>query len=965
VLQKYAWDKGLIPGTQIAVQQGVQPGDLTTFLRLAHTALALALITAYCIKRDHLKGFDKLLEQAFYDAIEYYGLPRGIIEFERARTRNISMRVKSQDGIGERSFSTTGQNRQGDPISPFKYVLAMAMLIHWMTRDKIVEECDVPVLRTFNGTRGHAHTLADRLMVRLIAVEAMDDSILAATSWRALQKMVGLSEQFQTAYGIQTAWESPDKTVCFTIGVSPLDITGPAGDDKVKFITPDGTKLVPITRQPEMLRTAFLDSDKQLADALEIVANFPIPVNRTMPIALLRRAVSGLLVPRLRARLSFLPLPHKSAQELQKAITRRILVALEITFKNGSSILYLPIKNNGFGFPSIVNINAELAVKAVMRSLNHHLTQFKTMGQITLANWECVGNSCSSPFEILQPSTDRPIRAGKEVVPHHWMTAMESLAQANIRVVQTDTSDWTRWSLQHIVNRLRYTTSHEPPTAAIDKIIRARFTVAESHGSGIELLKRIVGPPKDLKLNNDLLLARQTVVKWYSTLNFPQDLSTMDSSTFTPVSQRRKEYDAIIRTGLSRTPEIGDGKTWASDGSHIEGEDGPSTVGALVGPLSGAFGIEGQYTSSLHGERLAAIAALIATRLVKEDNADTRLLTDHLETVRLAMRVRTKEYRLDTWRERPGHELYAWLALLLRTNSITISHIKAHTGKDDEESRMNELADTKATDGHGKSTLLPPLTGWMKSYVMWSPVKGYVPDNWVVDFRQALVGEQLNNETEAMQQSLRYPEDNKTGEPIEYYYTKAPSGTTGKFQLMLRMNQFPTRKRQCRDKIVPTPKCDLCDAEIQDEKHIFVDCPAFASMREEGIRKAFTFRKPCDKEETEVPKEQLTQYYREVVFGSDRWVARPWLGLVPIPQEPLNPRESGMAHHLAIILTSRIAGEYFRKRERAKAQEGGTIPIQVAAAPLAVIGRPRRARSARGGSSQVSQGTNRGGGGKK
>jgi len=147
---------------------------------------------------------------------------------------------------------------------------------------------------------------------------------------------------------------------------------------------------------------------------------------------------------------------------------------------------------------------------------------------------------------------------------------------------------------------------------------------------------------------------------------------------------------------------------------------------------------------------------------------------------------------------------------------------------------------------------------------------------------------------------------------------------------------------------------------ILDEKHVFVDCAAFASMREEGIRKAFTFRKPCDKEETDVPKEQLTQYYRKVVYGSDRWAAKPWLGLVPIPQEPLNPRESGTAHHLAIILTSRIAGEYFRKRGQAKAQEGGTIPIQVTARPLAVIGRPRRARTARGGSSQVSQGANGG-----
>lgn len=252
---------------------------------------------------------------------------------------------------------------------------------------------------------------------------------------------------------------------------------------------------------------------------------------------------------------------------------------------------------------------------------------------------------------------------------------------------------------------------------------------------------------------------------------------------------------------------------------------------------------------------------------------------------------------------------------------------------------MNEWADSAATKAHGKATKLPPLTGWMRSYVVWSEGKGYSPDNWLSDFRQALVEIQVKNETEAMRKNLRDPTADDTGEPVDYYYTRAPSGTTGKFQLLLRLNQFPTRKRQHRDKIVDSPACDLCGCDVQDEKHIFVDCPVFTEMREEGLRKCFTFRKPVDKAESEVPRTELEKYYRETLFGSDRWEARPWLGLVPVPQEPLHKKESGTAHHLAIILTSQIAGEYFRKRLRSKTASDPSEPV---ARPLAIIGRPRR-----------------------
>ncbi|RYY06383.1 MAG: zinc-binding domain-containing protein [Alphaproteobacteria bacterium] len=215
---------------------------------------------------------------------------------------------------------------------------------------------------------------------------------------------------------------------------------------------------------------------------------------------------------------------------------------------------------------------------------------------------------------------------------------------------------------------------------------------------------------------------------------------------------------------------------------------------------------------------------------------------------------------------------------LLRTSKITVDHIKAHTGFKDEDSRMNDLADASAKGTHDTACGLPPLTGWMRDYVVWTRSRGYIPDNWTSAFRQDLVSIQIDNETQAVQRALRDPKEPTTGEPTNYFYTKAPSGITGKIQLMTRINQFPTRMRQHRNGTIDSPECDLCGAPQQDERHIFIDCPKYQHMREEAIRKSMRIRKPHkDEKENPIPPEAIQRYYQETIYGSDDWDAKPWL----------------------------------------------------------------------------------------
>jgi hypothetical protein len=75
-LTVYSSRMGIVPETQVAVQQGVQTRDLMSFLAGIQTWSERHKETIYAVKRDQMKGFDYLAPEGFYDAVLAYGLPQ-------------------------------------------------------------------------------------------------------------------------------------------------------------------------------------------------------------------------------------------------------------------------------------------------------------------------------------------------------------------------------------------------------------------------------------------------------------------------------------------------------------------------------------------------------------------------------------------------------------------------------------------------------------------------------------------------------------------------------------------------------------------------------------------------------------------------------------------------------------------------------------------------------------------------
>ncbi|KAJ7912872.1 hypothetical protein B0H13DRAFT_1874451 [Mycena leptocephala] len=94
----YSSRMGIVPETQVAVQQGVQTRDLMSFLASIQTWSEQHKETIYAVKRDQMKGFDYLAPEGFYDAVLAYGLPQSIIDLDRAAQADTKCRIQMYYG---------------------------------------------------------------------------------------------------------------------------------------------------------------------------------------------------------------------------------------------------------------------------------------------------------------------------------------------------------------------------------------------------------------------------------------------------------------------------------------------------------------------------------------------------------------------------------------------------------------------------------------------------------------------------------------------------------------------------------------------------------------------------------------------------------------------------------------------------------------------------------------------------
>ena len=152
-------------------------------------------------------------------------------------------------------------------------------------------------------------------------------------------------------------------------------------------------------------------------------------------------------------------------------------------FHFNTSILTAPVADWGLEFPSIFRFNSSLAVLGLQCNLNHHLSSFRNMAQITLADWSCQYNHCHPALTV--PNQPRSFSCLRCFIPYTWTHAHAVLQKTNTSFLSTDLSYIILGSvsLHHLNNLLpqphrpRWVIAREIGGLAVTTVVRVlRFS---------------------------------------------------------------------------------------------------------------------------------------------------------------------------------------------------------------------------------------------------------------------------------------------------------------------------------------------------------------------------------------------------------------------------------------------------------------------------------------------------------
>ena len=954
-LIRYSSEKAILPDTQVAAQPGVQTRDLMSYLAGVKCWANRHKQTVYAIQRDQMKGFDYLSPNGFYDAIRAYGLPEEIIKLDTAAQDQVRCFIHTAYGATA-PITVSGVSKQGGPASPLKSTFTTSMG-HYYLQDCLKTDEDALVITSSSNERGDPHFKNANLKLQVAMVEATDDTYIFSKSIQSLTENTLKMERFQYAYGWQTQWTksfayilTPETNSDYpeTITFQSVSI----GGREVNPLTITEHPITLIKNDLVFLRTKVDNPTARFNELKNFIENFRFPnVIGRLPITLIRKIVAQNIISKCRALLSLQPVTLKEAEQLDSLIMRKAHDVLGFPFQPTTNIATLPVAQHGFGFPSIVRINAGLAIEGLSRDLNHHIPAYRTMALITKMDWTCEKCGCVNPLD--GPGLHKDCTRQIKSIPASWIIAQRMMRLTSLSLKETDQSYIYKGevSLTHVSNLFNLKTSTDSPHLKIN-------------GTALRTLHRMnVKNLQDIgkwEFNNDGTItihpnnqvfdkswtqaARRNWTNITKTIHdhiHIDDLLNGHTDLAIPKDIRQARAEECIRSLVSVSgfdpSEATDGRTWASDGSMIPASasiiDDKSITGAATGESTLVMRVPGRNVSILNGEQLGLIIALV---LSEHSNLvhGGRLLTDHLNSVRLIEDSKTEISQIPRLRYMNGRSYYRWIIDLAKRSPLEMQYTPGHLHDNTLETRMNNEADHLATSSQKIYKELPELpspTFHMNDFTFHNPTDGWVESNIPHYVDLQLIHQTLLTLNQGHSHRMSTWAHDGTPPP-DYPYLKAVSAHSAAVQLYARSGQLATADILKKRNQLANDKCRLgCDA-TESPRHLFIKCPKYQDWRDESLKEMIT-KTELKVETFEIvgeAKENIMETAKSLFTDSEIWplhFSLYYLGQIPnlnklFPENSnINPiQKRRLISHLAadwhsssIRLAGRIFGD-FQKR---------------------------------------------------
>ncbi|KAK0446585.1 uncharacterized protein EV420DRAFT_1339507 [Desarmillaria tabescens] len=714
-------------------------------------------------------------------------------------------------------------------------------------------------------------------------VEAMDDSIMIAGSFPVFHRSTRMLETVQSAYGGETNW---DKSAVFLRNVPnpPTVIYLPS----VEPANPSVATTHPVnvySSHIELMRVSMNDPKLQFQKLTDLISGFQWKLfsqcrcNRhpgyiqfptlhlRLPFTALRRILSQCLIARIRPRLAFHPISRDAAHRLDCLIAQKVHDYLGFPFQFNSALLSLPLSDFGFGFPSISHLNDTAAINGLFRDLNHHLSMFRNMALITLADWTCALNDCQFPLhgKSLSSLTSRR----HPCLPFPWLVAQSALSHLNISIRDTDLSylfhgNVSLVHLNKLLPRTKTVPHHHLTNLANAGITTLRQLASFPSPSSLSITSPPCNPliPLQTVLYNHTFsraqeLSQQTT-EWLASITLEDINSSATGSDLSmlalPRCMRKEMAEEVLRACLYTSPHDSFASpslpgSWATDGSMIPATPGfreprSVTFSAISGQGSVAFSLDLFRTSANIG--LGETYGLVAANIYGSDSHlhspqnSHDIYTDHLNSERIIASARCPSFQHYQWSSLPGRSLYRWLLYNIthpinNTSVPTIKYTPAHTDSTTPPSLLNNAADLLATTSQNLTLRpfpAPVPTFFMDHFVIYSETDGYIESNvskYLSNVHASLTVMQPDfRPASTMMMPLYRP-----CAPPEHPYIRASSAFSAVVQLYARSSQLDCRYTRFLRFGDISPTCTSGCPEIETIHHIFVTCPEYDAIRDE------------------------------------------------------------------------------------------------------------------------------------
>ena len=315
---------------------------------------------------------------------------------------------------------------------------------HYYLQDCLNTDKDTLIITTSSNERGDPHLKIADKKLQVAMVEATDDTYIFSKSIQSLMENTLKMERFQYAYRWQTQWTksyayilTPEANNDFpeTLTFQSVSI----GGREVDPLTITEHPITLIKNDLVFLRTKVDNPTARFNELKDFIENFRFPnIIGRLPITLIRKIMAQNIISRCRALLSLQPVTLKEAEQLDSLIMRKAHDALGFPFQPTTNIATLPVAQHGFGFPSIVRINAGLAIEGLSRDLNHHIPAYRTMALITKMDWTCEKCGCVNPLDGqgLHKDCTRQIKS----IPASWIIAQRMMRSMSLSLKEINQS---------------------------------------------------------------------------------------------------------------------------------------------------------------------------------------------------------------------------------------------------------------------------------------------------------------------------------------------------------------------------------------------------------------------------------------------------------------------------------------------------------------------------------------------